>query len=77
MSDKAYMVASVSGKYMFQVSKIYRTEKGVMNAYKKAMEETRDENLRVLKAQWVDADFNQYINYKNLIENEREANAEK
>ena len=77
MSDKAYMVASVSGRYMFQVSKIYRTEKGVMNAYKKAIEETRDENLRVLKAQWVDADFNQYTQYKNLIENERDSNVKK
>ena len=77
MSDKAYMVATISGVYMVPVSKIYKTEKGVMEAYKKAVEETKDENLRVLKARWIDADFDQYLQYKTLIESERGSDAEK
>lgn len=68
MNDKAYMVATVSGVYMFPVSKIYKTEKGVMNAYKKAFEETGDKNLRVLKAQWVDADFDEYYQTKIILD---------
>ena len=68
MSNEAYIVATVSGIYMYSASKIYKTKKGVMNAYKKEVEETGDKNLRVLKAQWVDADFDQYLQYKTLIE---------
>lgn len=76
MNDKAYMVATISGVYMVPVSKICKTEKGVMNAYKKAVEETGDKNLRVLKAQWVNAYFDQYLQLKTLIESERDSNDE-
>lgn len=68
MSDKAYMVATVSGIYMYPVSKIYKTEKGAVNAYKKAFEETGDRNLKILKANWVDADFEEYHQVKNTLE---------
>lgn len=68
MSANAYMVATVSGVYMFPVSAIYKTKKGVINAYKKAYEETGDKNLRILKAQWVNADFDEYIQLKMLYE---------
>ena len=43
-----------------------------MNAYKKAFEETGDKNLRVLKAQWVDADFDEYYQTKIILERGRE-----
>ena len=68
MNDKAYMVATISGVYMAPVSKIYKTEKGAIDAYKKAYEETGDKNLRILKAQWVNADFDEYIQLKMIYE---------
>lgn len=72
MNSKAYMVAAVSDIYMFPMSKIYKTEKGAIKAYKKAFEETGDRDLRILKAQWVDADFDEYHQTKAILEQEAE-----
>lgn len=69
-SSKAYMVAAVSDIYMFPVSKIYKTERAVVEAYKKEFEETGDKNLKILKAQWVEADFDQYHQTKEILEQE-------
>ena len=74
MNADIYMVAYVSGVYMYPASKPYKTKKGVIKAYKKAVEETGSKDLRILKAQWVDADFDEYIQLKNLIESADDSN---
>ena len=56
----------------FRCLRYTRLKKGIMNAYKKAFEETGDKNLRVLKAQWVDADFDEYYQTKIILERGRE-----
>lgn len=66
-----YMVAHTSGVYMYPASrKVFKTEKAVINEYKKLYERGNHENLSILKAQWVDADFDEYMQLKNSIENE-------
>lgn len=69
-NSKAYMVAAISDIYMFPVSKIYKTEKAVVEAYKKEFEETGDKNLKIIKAQWVEADFDEYHQTRAILEQE-------
>ena len=60
-----YVVAHTSGSYMFPASKkIFKTEKAVINEYKKLHEQGIRENLSILKAQWVEADFDEYLKAK-------------
>lgn len=73
MSDECYIVASVHGVYMYPTSKPYLSKNGVINQYKKQVEITGDKNLKILKAQWVNADFDQYLQLKTLIESERDS----
>lgn len=60
-----YVVAHTSGIYMFPASKkVFKTEKAVINEYKKLHEQGVRENLSILKAQWVEADFDEYVKIK-------------
>lgn len=63
-NGELYIVASVSGIYMFPTSKPYLTKNGIFKEYKKQVEASGDETLKVLKAQWIDADFDQYVELK-------------
>lgn len=62
------MIAHTSGIYMFPASKkVFKTEKAVINEYKKLHEQGVRENLSILKAQWVEADFDEYVEFKEEI----------
>lgn len=60
---EAYIIAHTSGVYMYPASrKVYKTKNGVMKEYKKLIEQGSREGLKVLKAQWVQADFEEWGN---------------
>lgn len=60
---EAYIIAHTSGVYMYPASKkVYKTKNGVMKEYKKLVEQGSREGLKVLKAQWVQADFEEWGN---------------
>ena len=62
---KVYMIAHTSGTYMFPAShRVFKTERGVLKEYKKIREQGIRENLSILKAQWVEADFDEYVKVK-------------
>lgn len=55
---EVYIIAHTGGAYMYPASKkVYKTKNGVMKEYKKLVEQGSREGLKVLKAQWVEADF--------------------
>ena len=55
---EAYIIAHTSGVYMYPATrKVYKTKNGVMKEYKKLIEQGSREGMKVLKAQWVEADF--------------------
>ena len=57
-----YVVAHTSGSYMFPASRrVFKTERGVLKEYKKIREQGIRENLSILKSQWVEADFDEYV----------------
>ena len=59
----AYIIAHTSGVYMYPASKkVYKTKNGVMKEYNKLIEQGSREGLKVLKAQWVQADFEEWGN---------------
>lgn len=71
MSSEYYIVASVSGVHIYKTSSVYKTKSGVIEEYKRQIEVTGSKDtIRILKANWVDADFDQYIQLKNLNESE-------
>ena len=60
-----YLVAHTSGPYTFPAShRVFKTERGVLKEYKKLREQGIREDLSVLKAQWVEADFDEYVEAK-------------
>lgn len=60
-----YVVAHTSGSYMFPAShRVFKTERGVLKEYKKIREQGIRENLSILKSQWVEADFDEYVEAK-------------
>ena len=60
-----YLVAHTSGPYTFPAShRVFKTERGVLKEYKKIREQGIRENLSILKAQWVEADFDEYVKVK-------------
>lgn len=60
---EAYIIAHTSGVYMYPASKkVYKTKNGVLKEYKKLVEQGSREGLKVLKAQWVEADFKEWGN---------------
>ena len=60
-----YLVAHTSGTYMFPAShRVFKTERGVLKEYKKIREQGIRENLSILKAKWVESDFDEYLKVK-------------
>ena len=60
-----YVVAHTSGSYMFPASRrVFKTERGDLKEYKKLHEQGVRENLSILKAQWAEADFEDYTKVK-------------
>ena len=60
-----YVVAHTSGTYMYPAShRVFKTERGVLKEYKKLREQGIRENLSILKSQWVEADFDEYVEAK-------------
>ena len=60
-----YIVAHTSGTYMYPASKkIFKTEKAVINEYKKLHNQGIRENLSILKAQWIEVNFEDYTKVK-------------
>ena len=60
-----YVVAHTSGSYMYPATKkVFKTEKAVLKEYKKIREQGIRENLFILKSQWVEADFDEYVEAK-------------
>ena len=41
--------------------RVFKTERGVLKEYKKIREQGIRENLSILKSQWVEADFDEYV----------------
>lgn len=59
---EVYVIAHTSGDYMYPASrKVYKTKDGVLKEYKKLVEQGRRDGLKVLKAQWVEADFKEEL----------------
>ena len=56
-----YLVAHTSGPYTFPAShRVFKTEKAVLKEYEKIREQGIREDLSILKAQWIEADFDEY-----------------
>lgn len=59
---EVYVIAHTSGDYMYPASrKVYKTKNGVLKEYKKLVEQGSRDGLKVLKAQWVEADFKEEL----------------
>ena len=64
-----YIIAHTSGVYMYPATKkVYKTKNGVMKEYMKLVEQGSREGLKVLKAQWVEADIEEYEEFKEETE---------
>ena len=62
---KIYIIAHTRGAYMYPTSKkIYKTEDGALKEFEKLQEQGIREGLEILKAQWVSADFDEYVKIK-------------
>ena len=60
-----YVVAHASGSYMYPATKkVFKTEKAVLKEYEKIREQGIREDLSILKAQWIEADFDEYVEAK-------------
>ena len=60
-----YVVAHTSGSYMYPATKkVFKTEKTVLREYEKIREQGIREDLSILKAQWIEADFDEYVEDK-------------
>ena len=59
---EVYIIAHTSGVYMYPATrKVYKTKNGVLKEYKKLVEQGSRDGLKVLKAQWVEADFKEEL----------------
>jgi len=59
---EVYSIAHTSGPYMYPATKkVFKTKNGVMREYEKLVEQGSREGLKVLKAQWVEADFKEEL----------------
>lgn len=66
---EAYIISHTSGVYLYPASKkVYKTKNGVMKEYEKLVEQGSREGLKVLKVQWVEADFKEYVGFKEETE---------
>ena len=60
-----YVIAHTSGGYMYPATKkIFKTKKAVLKEYEKIREQGIREDLSILKAQWIEADFDEYVEAK-------------
>ena len=60
-----YVIAHTSGSYMYPATKkVFKTEKAVLKKYEKIREQGIREDLSILKAQWIEADFDEYVEAK-------------
>ena len=60
-----YVIAHTSGSYMYPATKkAFKTEKAVLKEYEKIREQGIREDLSILKAQWIEADFDEYVEAK-------------
>ena len=60
-----YVVAHTSGSYMYPATKkVFKTEKAVLKEHEKIREQGIREDLSILKAQWIEADFDEYVEAK-------------
>lgn len=57
VTDECYIVAVVSGRYMYRSSKPYTSRAGAIKEYQRQVKEGKDSNLKILKANWRDVDF--------------------
>ena len=59
---EAYIISHTSGVYMYPATrKVYKTKNGVLKEYKKLVEQGSRDGMKVLKAQWVEADFKEEL----------------
>ena len=59
---EVYIIAHTSGVYMYPATrKVYKTKNGVLKEYKKLVEQGSRDGMKVLKAQWVEADFKEEL----------------
>ena len=66
---EVYIIAHTSGVYMYPATKkVYKTKNGVMKEYMKLVEQGSRDGLKVLKAQWVEADIEEYEEFKEETE---------
>ena len=60
-----YILAHTSGVYMYPASKkVYKTENGALKGFEELRKQGAREGLEILKAQWVSADFDEYVKIK-------------
>ena len=60
-----FIIAHTSGAYMYPASKkVCKTENGALKEFERISEQGIRENLSILKAQWVEADFDEYVKVK-------------
>ena len=65
-----YVVAHTSGSYRYPATKkVFKTEKAVLKEYEKIREQGLREDLSILKAQWIEADFDEYVEAKKEEDN--------
>ena len=67
---EVYIIAHTSGVYMYPATKkVYKTKNGVLKEFRKMVQQGEREGLEILKAQWVGADFEEYVEFKEDIDN--------
>lgn len=67
---EAYIISHTSGVYMYPATKkVYKTKNGVLKEFRKMVQQGEREGLEILKAQWVGADFEEYVGFKEGINN--------
>lgn len=67
---EVYIIAHTSGVYMYPATKkVYKTKNGVMKEFSKISQRGGREGLEILKAQWVQADFKEYEEFKEDMDN--------
>lgn len=65
-----YIIAHTSGVYMYPATKkVYKTKNGVLKEFRKMVQQGEREGLEILKAQWVGADFKEYVEFKEDMDN--------
>lgn len=67
---EVYIIAHTSGVYMYPAShRVYKTKNGVLKEFRKMVQQGEREGLEILKAQWVGADFEEYVEFKEDMDN--------